>query len=369
MTYDSESNIPPVWAVGDVILGTYKVKQVFTGGGMGLVYRVHHSEWGVDLAVKSPRPEYFQRAVQQENFERECETWINLGLHPHIVSCHYVRRLGGIPRIFAEFVEGGSLLDSIRGRQLYAGGEREALRRILDVALQVAWGLHYAHEQGLVHQDVKPANVLLTHDGTAKVTDFGLAKARAESGEKRTSDEKSILVSCGGMTPAYCSPEQFAGQAVTSRTDVWSWGLSVLEMFTGEVFWQAGIAANQALDAYLQNGSQRRGFPRMPDAIARILRECFRVNPADRSGDLLTLAGGFARTHAELFAKPYPRPQPSEITNVADGLNNRAISLLDIGWDDPAKRQKAEALFDEALRAKPYHLESTFNRGLMLWRP
>ncbi len=209
MNYTDPDTVPALWSVGDVILDLYEVKEVFTGGGMGLVYRVHHRDWAIDLAVKSPRPEFFQIQQHVENFEREAETWVNLGLHPHTVSCFYVRRMGGIPRIFTEFIDGGSLADHIRSRRLYEGGPDKALERILDTAIQFAWGLHYAHEQGLIHQDVKPANVLITADGTVKVTDFGLAKARVVAGETTMATAgQSILVSSGGMTPAYCSPEQ-----------------------------------------------------------------------------------------------------------------------------------------------------------------
>jgi serine/threonine protein kinase len=105
-------------------------------------------------------------------FEREAETWVNLGLHPHTVTCFYVRRLSGLPVVFAEFVDGGSLHDRIRARRL------DHVDEMLDIAIQFAWGLHYAHEQGLVHLDVKPANLMLTTDGVAKVTDFGLARLR-----------------------------------------------------------------------------------------------------------------------------------------------------------------------------------------------
>ena len=132
MNYNDPENVPPVWQVGDVILDRYEVKQVFTGGGMGLVYRVHHRDWAMDLAVKSPRPEFFQTQQHIENFEREAETWVNLGLHPHTVSCYYVRRLGGIPRIFTEFVDGGSLADWIRSRRLYEGGPDRAMGRMKD---------------------------------------------------------------------------------------------------------------------------------------------------------------------------------------------------------------------------------------------
>ena len=98
------ATVPLEWQPGDVILDLYEVKQIHSGGGMGLVYRVHHRDWNVDLAVKCPRTNFFQTESQKENFTRECETWISLGLHPHIVSCYYVRSLGGMPRVFAEYV-------------------------------------------------------------------------------------------------------------------------------------------------------------------------------------------------------------------------------------------------------------------------
>ena len=233
------------WKVGDVILETYEVISLLGEGGFGKVYKVHHRGWNTDLAVKSPRAEILTQGGGVDNFVRECETWVNLGLHPHIVSCFYVRKLGGIPRVFAEFVDGGSLKEWIDSRKLYEGSPEMALERMLNIAIQMAWGLGYAHEQGLVHQDVKPANVMLTLDGTAKLTDFGLARARGMSGGAAVPAGQSILVSMGGMTPAYCSPEQAAHQPLTRRTDIWSWGVSVLEMLVGEVTWLAGQAASE----------------------------------------------------------------------------------------------------------------------------
>jgi serine/threonine protein kinase len=119
-----EAAVPVEWQPGQVILGLYEVLGLLGEGGMGRVYRVRHRGWNTDLAVKSPRPEFFASAGGAESFEREAETWVNLGLHPHIVSCYYVRRLGGIPRVFAEYVEGGSLKDWIESDKLYEGGRR-----------------------------------------------------------------------------------------------------------------------------------------------------------------------------------------------------------------------------------------------------
>src|SRR5262249_30583037 len=141
------------WQPGDVILDLYEVLAVHSGGGMGLVYRVRHRRWNIDLALKSPRPDLFHNERDKALFEREAETWVRLGLHPHVVACHYVRPIDGIPRIFAEYVTGGSLEDWIRSGRLYAGTPEQSLARILDIAVQIAWGLQHAHEEGLVHQD------------------------------------------------------------------------------------------------------------------------------------------------------------------------------------------------------------------------
>ena len=141
------------------------------------------------------------------------------------------RHPANLHRVYRWRQSGG--LDSIT--QTLRRGAGRALERILDITIQFAWGLHYAHEQGLIHQDVKPGNVLVNTDGTVKVTDFGLAKARALAGETPISSAgQSILVTSGGMTPAYCSPEQANGKPLSRKTDIWSWAISVFEMFVGE---------------------------------------------------------------------------------------------------------------------------------------
>ena len=218
------------WKPGDVILDLYEVTALLGEGGMGQVHKVRHRGWDVDLVVKSPKPEVFAGPRGRDDFVREAETWVGMGLHPQVVTCHYVRSLGGIPRVFAEFVDGGSLSDWIRSGKLYEGGADKALSRILDVAIQFAWGLGYAHEKGFVHQDVKPANLMLTSAGDAKVTDFGLARARMVAGVAvAQASGHGPLVTTAGMTPAYCSPEQARGEALSRATDFWSWALSVLE--------------------------------------------------------------------------------------------------------------------------------------------
>jgi WD40 repeat protein/serine/threonine protein kinase len=353
------------WRPGDVILDLYEVRGVLGEGGMGKVYQVHHKGWNADLALKSPRPEILTRAGAAENFERECETWINLGLHPHTVSCYYVRRIDDIPRVFAEYIDGGSLKDWIDKGRLYEGGPASALERILDVAIQFAWGLHHAHEQGLIHQDVKPANVMLTADGTAKVTDFGLAKARALAGEAAApaGGQQSILVSAGGMTPAYCSPEQANYAKLTRKTDIWSWAVSILEMFTGDVTWGSGAAAGEALEGYLEMGSGDERLPLMPAPLATLLRQCLQHEPAARPADFRTIAQRLQEVYREVIGRPHLRSEGVAVQALADSLNNRAMSLVDLG-----QGPEAEKLLEEARHHDLHHPEVTYNLGLLKWR-
>ena len=237
-----------MYKVGDVIADEYVVEKVFPNGGMGLVYRVRRSGWDMDLALKQPRKELFQDAKQRESFVKECETWMDLGVHPNVVSCYYVRIVDSVPSVFMEYADGGSLLDWIRSGRLYDGGADAALERIMDIAIQSARGLFHAHRKCFVHQDVKPANVLMSGGGIAKVSDFGLSKAKSALPKSAVeSDGRRMVVSSGGWTPAYGSPEQASGSPLTRRTDLWSWAAMVLEMIHGSVFWKFGPFASREL--------------------------------------------------------------------------------------------------------------------------
>lgn len=359
------TDVPAVWWPGDEILDTYEVRGVLGEGGMGTVYRVYHRGWKRDLAVKCVRPRLLARPGAVENFEREAETWVKLSLHPNTAGCWYVRRLGGIPRIFAELVEGGSLDAWLTGSpeqppRLYAGGHAAALARVLDVAIQFARGLHSAHTQGLIHQDVKPANVLMTPDGVVKVTDFGLAKARkAADGADPAANG---LVSTGGMTLAYCSPEQAARRPLSLKTDLWSWAVSILELFTGGVTWRSGVVAAEVLAAHLKVSDAPAHVPPLPPPVADLLANCFAADPANRPSDMQTVADTLMAIYRQVIGQEYPRPRPNPMRTVAATLNNRAVSLLDLGWEEEAVR-----CWQGALAADPAHLETVVNLGRWEW--
>ncbi|MFH1267651.1 MAG: protein kinase [Planctomycetota bacterium] len=382
----AEEEAAGIWNVGDVILDVYEVRHLDRGdgkpkhyaeGGMGVVYRVHHRGWDLDLAVKSPKAECFQTEQGKRDFERECKTWIELGLHPNIVSCYYVRRVDGIPRVFAEFVEGGSLEDWIQNGTLYEGNPAEAVTRILDIALQFAWGLDFAHEQGLIHQDVKPGNVMM-QGVVPKVTDFGLAKAQmAATRFSPDLTQASMAVSWGGMTPAYCSPEQVQAAVeaesgipnaertkLTRRTDVWSWALTVFAMFYGKSPCRyGGQTAADVFKTYRERRPEDRALPDMPDALADLVQRCFQGNPEARPQTMQEVAEDLKRVYQEVAGGVYPRQEPVTTELMANSLNNRAASLLDLG-----KQEEAVQLLEEARQRHPWQPQVTHNRGLVSWR-
>lgn len=357
------------WRVGDVIADLYEIRDIIRTGGMGVVYRVWHRGWQVELAVKTPRSQLLDSATHVRNFEEEAEAWVGLGVHPNTVSCVYVRQLDGAPRVFAEWVEGGSLADAVRDRHLYEGDQSRVLGRLLDVAIQFAWGLDHAHTKGLIHQDVKPANVMLARDGTVKVTDFGLAKARAVAGETPGGmPEASVLVGYGGMTPAYCSPEQAAAAQdptvkLTRATDVWSWAISVWEMFAGEPPCRFGQTAGVAFESFVATGRGADGIPLLPPPLAMLLSRCLAMDPAVRPKPMGELARELAGLYADITGERYPRAWPDSADLRADQLSNHALSLLDLG-----RPEHAERLWQEALADDRHHPHVLYNYGLHRWR-
>ena len=368
----------PLWQAGEVIDGQYKVIRLAGEGGMGRVYQVRHLQWGIDLAVKQPSPKVLSAPGTLEDFEQEAEAWASLGLHPNLCCCHYVRQFDGLPMVFAEYVPGGSLRDWIGGR-LYEGPDADVLRRVLDVAIQFAWGLDHAHRRGMVHQDVKPDNVLLDAcDGDigVKVTDFGLARARpgtslalpapgAEAGEAA-----SVRVSRAGFTLAYASPEQMRRLVLNQRTDVYSYAVSVFEMFTGKRLWKKGDEAGQALSDYLARGAAEPGMPPMPADLGALLQRCLREEPENprpedprRPKSMAGVAAEIAAIYQSETGSAYPRTIPSAADFRADELNNRGLSLIDLG-----RQAEAAQAFAAAQEADPRHLEATYNDGLRQWR-
>jgi WD40 repeat protein/serine/threonine protein kinase len=361
------------WQIGEVLLGLYEVQAMLGAGATGRVYRVRHLGWEMELALKVPRQELLHHPSALSRFVHEAETWVRLGLHPHTASCHYVRRIHRVPAIFYEYVDGGSLAEWVAQGWLYRGGQHSALRRMLDVAIQSAWGLAYAHSHGLIHQDVKPGNILVGRDGTIKVTDFGLARtATAAAAPMRDPggpavadcrDEDTLMATCRGLTRVYAAPEQLAGRPLTRRADLWGWAVSLLHLFNGRVGWSAGDQAPQALERLLESGSPAAAIPSMPAQVATLLRECLQPDARRRPRSMDAVAARLVELFPQLTGRAYERRQPPGNLDTAESLNNRAASLMDLG-----RPVEAEALWEKALRMHPHHPEATYNLARCRWR-
>jgi tetratricopeptide (TPR) repeat protein len=325
---------------GQELLDDFVVDRILGEGGMGKVYLVRSRSSGSQFAVKRAKG---LNDSDRKAFLEELQTWIDLPNHPNLVPCRFFRTVGAEVLIFAEYVEGGSLKDWIDSKRLYEGGSSLALVRILDVAIQFAWGLHCLHELGMVHQDVKPGNVLMSaHSNSTQgvkpqVTDYGLARARAVAGETNNTDQShSVLVSCGGGTPAYWSPEQAAGLPLSGKTDLWSWGVSVLELFTGEVTWMSGRGAAEVLEQYLEQDGDIDGIPPMPNDMVDLLRQCFRQEPIDRLEDLAEAVEKLRVIFRNSTGSAYERTlEMIERTALPSTAIKGRLHASGIGWEDP----------------------------------
>ena len=334
--------------VNDEFLETYKVTSDAVHGGMGSVWRVRHMNWNVELAMKRPQPRYFSEgsARRKEVFIKECENWINLGLHPSVVSCYYVREIGGVPTIFSEWMGNGSLKDRIADGSLYAGTEEASKERILRIAIQSADGLKYSHENDLLHQDMKPGNLLLTRNFDAKVADFGLAKAHGDN------------TAVSGYTLQYCPAEQAAGAPAEAWMDVYAWALTVLEMYAGKRLWETGGEAAKHCRSFYENCR----IP-MPDAMKALITDCLEHRPDRAFKDFAEIGRELRTIYRDTTGNEYPVPESAAAPDIADSINNRALSFLDM-----KKPEEAEKLWEEALKISNYHLASTYNYSLYQWR-
>src|SRR4051794_35900049 len=207
--------------VGELIADRYELEELVGTGGMSSVFRAHDRLLDRRVALKILHPHYADDEDYVERFRREARAVARLS-HPNIVTVIDRGEDEGRQYIVFEFIDGESLKELVdRSGPLPA-------RRVVEIALQIADALAFAHQQGLVHRDVKPQNVLLNQDGDAKATDFGIARSLdVEHGVTQTG---TVL-----GTSNYLSPEQARGQAVTPATDVYSLGVVLYEMLTGEV--------------------------------------------------------------------------------------------------------------------------------------
>src|SRR5436853_457180 len=227
----SMSGIDDSQSFSGEMIGVYRLMAELGHGGMGTVYLAYDTRLGRQAALKLLPSRLINNPERVRRLQREARAATALN-HPNIITIYDFGQENGRDYIASEFVEGRTLRD-------YVGNPDLTLNQILDVAIQVASALSAAHAVGIVHRDIKPENIMLRRDGYVKILDFGLAKLIEKDSDLGTEAETRALelkTSPGILmgTVAYMSPEQARGLPLDARTDIWSLGVVLYEMVTGQ---------------------------------------------------------------------------------------------------------------------------------------
>jgi serine/threonine-protein kinase len=252
-------------------IGRYEIESLAGEGATAMVYRARDPEIGRTVAIKVLKKE---AAVDQDylnRFQREAQSAGTIS-HPHIVTIYDVGKVDDAPYITMEYLDERSL------KELLASGAKLSLRDVLRIGIQLAGALDYAHQRGVIHRDVKPANILLLKNGeTVKLTDFGIA--RVQGGEALQQTEVGMVMG----TPQYMSPEQVAGNVVDGRSDLFSLGAILYELLTGTKAFDNDSVARLMLQIMQQEPTPISQLaPEVPAGMQRIIRKLMNKRPEQR---------------------------------------------------------------------------------------
>jgi serine/threonine-protein kinase len=262
-------------------LGPYEITALIGEGGMGKVWRAHHTALKRDDALKVLPDAFASDPDRLARFRREAQVLASLN-HPNIAAIYGLEESGGLVALVMELVEGDDLSQRIARGAL-------PLHEALPIARQIADALEAAHEQGIIHRDLKPANIKVRPDGMVKVLDFGLAKAMEPAGGSSPSVSQSPTLTTPAMTrlgmilgtPAYMAPEQARGQAADPRADIWAFGCVLFEMLAG-VRASRGDTLTDTIGAIVGKDPDWQSLPKAASAVRPLLARCLKKAPKQR---------------------------------------------------------------------------------------
>jgi serine/threonine-protein kinase len=296
----------------------YAVEGELGRGGMGVVYKARHLRLGRTVALKMLLAGEYAGPQERARFQREAEAVASLR-HPNIVQVYDVDDHDGRPYFTMEFVEGGTLADKLAGAP-------QPARRAAALAATLAEAVQAAHRGGVVHRDLKPGNVLLTGDGTPKVSDFGLARRLGgEAGATRSGAPLG--------TPSYMAPEQAAGRAsaIGPATDVYALGAILYELLTGRPPFCGETASETVLQViHEEPAPPSRLNARVPRDLETICLKCLHKDPHKRYASAQVLADDLRRFEK---GEPITARPPGPLERAAKWARRRptAAALLAAG--------------------------------------
>lgn len=285
-----------------VLNGRYQLLERVGSGGMAVVYKAQDRALGRIVAIKMLQESLTSDEGFLRRFQREAHAAANL-THPNIVTVHDIGQDGHRYYIVMEFVDGRTLKQLIR--QYADNGRFMPINRALDLTVQICNGIGYAHRANLVHCDVKPQNILVTHDEQVKVADFGIARAMSQATQQLTTDQV-------WGTPQYFSPEQAAGEMPTPASDVYAIGVLMFEMLTGRLPFQAESHTALALKHIQEPPPPITIYnPSVPKQLEQIINKLLAKEPAGRyrtAGQLGRILGAYKERGQAETGTVYPAP-------------------------------------------------------------
>ena len=301
-------------------VGRYQIVGELGRGAMGIVYKAQDPAIGRTIAIKSIRLQDLTDDTERERLrERLIREAQSAGIlsHPGIVTIYDIAEQGGMAYIFMEFVNGPPL------EKMLLSAQTPDKDTLLGIFKQTALALDYAHKKGIVHRDIKPANIMIHEDGTAKVTDFGVAKIVSQQ-----------MTQAGTMmgTPSYMSPEQVQGGAITGRADQFSLGVIVYEALTGEKPFVAEYLPTLLYKIVREDPlPPQRLNTTLGPPIEQVLRKALSKNPADRYETCADFAAALTAACASVPGWiPLPRGVSQNMPTVGsqEGLSSSMVETV-----------------------------------------
>ncbi|HSN68415.1 MAG TPA: tetratricopeptide repeat protein [Thermoanaerobaculia bacterium] len=282
--------------------GPYEIVHSLGGGGMGDVFRARDVRLGRDLAIKFLRDELAENRLQLHRFEREARAASALN-HPSIITIYEVGEHDGHPYIAMEYVEGRRLRDVLSEGSI-------PVDRGLDIAVSLADALAAAHARGIIHRDLKPENVMITPEWRVKILDFGLAKP-ADAPTAAIDSNAATMPGVVVGTAGYMAPEQAKGIPADFRSDQFSLGTMLYEVFSGRSPFRRGTSM-ETISAILRD-TQRpltEVNPAVPAELAEVVDRCLQKEPADRYASTSDLAHDLRQIHKRFTTGTHPLTPP-----------------------------------------------------------
>ena len=307
------------------VLGPYQILSGLGAGGMGEVYRARDSRLNRDVALKVLRGSTVRDADSRRRFVHEATAAGALN-HPNIVAVYDVNLEGDNPYIVTELVEGDSLRKMIQRGAV-------PVRRLLDIAVQVADGMAAAHQAQIVHRDLKPENILLNRDGRAKIADFGLAKSLGPLTEATSEASVTASMSALGVvmgTVEYMSPEQASGNPLDTRSDIFSFGLILYEMVNGSAPFKRRSKV-ETLEAII-NAEAPELNADLPISLRWCIERCVAKEPQNRYNSTLDLYHELRtiREHYSEASGTFSGPVPKRRLQEAPSKAARTVVLAGV---------------------------------------